>query len=121
MRAITIVLDLILRYRLEIQLCPVETITPYFIFTNHYHGGIPQGAELPLESHKNKLTHCQCLLSPKKVKQALEILSLSTSNLVFGGSNLMIATSQALAHGFLLLDSNTYGDFNLIDFSSPPS
>ena len=43
------------------------------------------------------------------------------SNRSFGGSNLMVATCRALAHGYLLTKKNTYGAFNPKDFSIPGS
>jgi hypothetical protein len=119
LRAIAAIVDLILRYQLDIQLCPVATITPFFIFRNQYFGSIPQGAEITPEAQVDRLTHCFRILYVDRVKQALDVLNSSTSNRVFGGANLMVAASRALAHGNLLLEGKIYGAFNPIDFSIP--
>ena len=55
LRALACLIDLILCHQLEIQLCPVGTLTPYLIFKNQYFGGVPQGAEIPPEAHIDKL------------------------------------------------------------------
>lgn len=121
LRAIACLIDLILRHQLDIQLCPVGTLTPYLIFKNQYFGGVPQGAEIPPEAHIDKIQYYFCLLSVEKVKQALEILNSSPSNRMFGGANLMISASRSLAHGLLLVEKKTYAPFNPLDFSLPPS
>ena len=121
LRALACLIDLILRHQLDIQLYPVGTLTPYLIFKNQYFGGVPQGAEIPPKVHIDKLQHCFRLLFVERVKQALDILNSSPSNRMFGGANLMIATSRSLAHGLLLIEKKTYAPFNPIDFSLPPS
>jgi len=57
------------------------------------------------------------LLSNEKVKRALDILTLSVSNRVFGEENLLAVTSKARGHGKLVIETLFYGMLNPNDFS----
>ena len=57
----------------------------------------------------------------EKVNKALDIISLSISNKVFGGAKLLVAASRAKGHGTLVSETLFYGKFNPSDFSLPGS
>lgn len=117
LRVVACVVDLIIRYQMDIQHCSVATLTPHFKFRNHYYTLIPEGAEISPTYQTPLLQASFKLLSKEKVKKALDILTMSMSNCSFGGANLMVAACRALAHGYLLTEKNTYGAFNPNDFS----
>ena len=118
-RAIAGVVDLIIRYQADIQMCPVATLTPFFNFHSRLYPDIPQGAEIQPSEQAALLEPTLKLLSKERVTKALDIISLSLSNRCFGGANLLIAASRARGHGTLISEALFYGKFNPFDFSLP--
>lgn len=60
-------------------------------------------------------------LTPSNVKKALDIVGSSIPNHIFGGANLMVEASWALARGKVVMEQKAYAPFNLTNFSLPVS
>lgn len=95
----------------------MENLTPHFKFHPRLYLDIPQGAEIPHKEQVTLLAPSLKILNNEKFKMALDILSMSISNRVFGGENLMVESSQARGHGKLVAKTLFYGKFNPSDFS----
>ena len=114
-------MDLAIRYQVDLQACAPATLTPFFQFQNFLYPVLPPNSDTSVGVHEEELTISRNTLTPANIKKALDILSSSIPNRIFGGANLMVVASRALAHAKAVMERKTYAAFNPADFSLPAS
>ena len=119
LRAIAGLVDLAIRYQVDLQACAPTTLTPFFQFQNFLYPVLPPNSDTSIGVHEEELTVSRNTLTPTNIKKALDILSSSIPNRIFGGANLMVVASRALAHAKAVMERKTYAAFNPADFSLP--
>ena len=119
LRTIAGLIDLTNRYQSDLQACPPTTLTPYFQFHSFLYPELPKDSEVAVGYHEEALAVSRGGLTPANIKKALDILSASIANRIFGGANLMVAASRALAHAKKVMEKKEYVAFNPADFSLP--
>lgn len=77
---------------------------------------VAKGVDVDVSIHEKQLAVAQETLMPATIKKVLDILASLLPNRIFGGGNLMVASSREVAHAKKVMVENKYAPFNPTDF-----